>query len=208
MQNPILEHLENPFMLDDMPHLDFKPSLESYEKTKKLVKELFGGNKIEPKPLPKAPEKVAVNQIWTVKTSYVDAKGRTCSFPILYTVIINEGPYEMFNAEDKLLVRVKPLCPHIEMRTTYGESPNLVVMDGSVIGYPFMMDQFDHPICTDILDTYVGEYDISSHVQPTEIDIEEQFPYYSHIDIMEYRKLTLNNAWYLTNSSWSYLEED
>jgi hypothetical protein len=94
------------------------------------------------------------NQIWTVKNEYDDFQCvcQKTSHPLL--VLINTEP-DVIEGED--FTRVLIVSPFIEMATERDE----VCEDPSIIGFPFLVESWnDQPILTEILDEYVGYYEL------------------------------------------------
>lgn len=96
------------------------------------------------------------NQIWTVKNEYDDFQGisQKASHPIL--VLINN---EADDIEDENFIRVLIVSPFIEMATVSDE----VCDNPSIIGFPFLLETWnDQPMLTELLDEYVGYYEVKS----------------------------------------------
>lgn len=96
------------------------------------------------------------NQIWTVKNEYDDFQGisQKVSHPIL--VLINNEPDDI---EDENFIRVLIVSPFIEMATISDE----VCDNPSIIGFPFLLETWnDQPMLTELLDEYVGYYEVKS----------------------------------------------
>ena len=96
------------------------------------------------------------NQIWTVKNEYDDFQciSQKTSHPFI--VLINNDPDDL---EGELSVRVLIISPFIEMATQGDEVCN----DHSIIGFPFLVETWnDQPILAELLDEYVGYYELKS----------------------------------------------
>lgn len=96
------------------------------------------------------------NQIWTVKNEYDDFQGISQKTTHPFFVLINNDPDDI---EGELYVRALIISPFIEMATQSDE----VCYDNSILGFPFLVETWnDQPILTELLDEYVGYYEMKS----------------------------------------------
>lgn len=96
------------------------------------------------------------NQIWTVKNEYDDFQGISHKTSHPFIVLINNDPDDI---EGELSVRILIISPFIEMASESDE----VCDDPSIIGFPFLVETWnDQPILAELLDEYVGYYELKS----------------------------------------------
>jgi hypothetical protein len=94
------------------------------------------------------------NQIWTVKNEYYDFQGVCQKTWHSLLVLINSEPDEI---EGEDFTRVLIVSPFIEVANESDE----VCTDPSIIGFPFLVETWnDQPILTELLDEYVGYYEL------------------------------------------------
>jgi hypothetical protein len=94
------------------------------------------------------------NQIWTVKNEYDDFQGISHKTSHPFIVLVNNDPDDI---EGELYVRVLIISPFIEMAT----ESDVVCDDPSIIGFPFLVETWnDQPILAELLDEYVGYYEL------------------------------------------------
>lgn len=135
-------------------------------------------------------------QIWTVKQHYIDYQGCMCNSNHPLTVILSSGE-ESFE-EGVSFVRACVVSPFVEM----ADQGDLVCSDASVLGYPFFIESWnEQPFLTELLDQYLGIYDISAKNQSD--GLVESFS----IEQQEFRKVEVLNAGFLRQSVWAYLNE-
>ncbi|MBW7839899.1 MAG: hypothetical protein H3C36_09755 [Chitinophagaceae bacterium] len=100
--------------------------------------------------------RVQRGQIWTVKNEYDDFQGITQNTSHPFIVLVNNDPDDI---EGEGFVRVLVVSPFIEMANNNDEVCN----DASIIGFPFLIETWnDQPLLTEILDEYIGYYEIQS----------------------------------------------
>jgi hypothetical protein len=101
--------------------------------------------------------RIQKNQIWTVKNEYDDFQGISQKTSHPFIVFINNDPDDI---EGELSVRVLIISPFIEMATQSDEVCN----DHSIIGFPFLVETWNNqPILAELLDEYVGYYELKSN---------------------------------------------
>jgi hypothetical protein len=99
---------------------------------------------------------VQKGQIWTVKNQYDDFLGVIQKTSHPFIVLVNNTPHALQNED---LVRVFIVSPFVEMGTNNDE----ICYDASIIGFPFLVELWnDQPVLTEILDEYIGFYEIKS----------------------------------------------
>lgn len=97
-------------------------------------------------------------QIWTVKNEYDDFQVSLQKTPHPFIVLIIS---DLNDIEEELFVRVKVISPFIEMAT----KSDTICDDTSIIGFPFLVETWnDQPILVEILDEYIGYYELSSEL--------------------------------------------
>ena len=136
--------------------------------------------------------KIKQNQIWSIKTEYLDYEGilQKSSHPMI--VIINSDP-ELLD-EDNEFVRVCPISPFVEMSSELDQ----ICDDPSVIGFPFLVETWnEQPVLIDILDNYIGDYYSDMTEKIEELSDELQI----------FREIEISNAHYLNQSVSAYLKE-
>jgi hypothetical protein len=100
--------------------------------------------------------RVQRGQIWTVKNEYDDFQGITQKTSHPFIVLVNNDPDDI---EGEGFVRVLVVSPFIEMANNIDEVCN----DASIIGFPFLIETWnDQPLLTEILDEYIGYYEIKA----------------------------------------------
>jgi hypothetical protein len=96
------------------------------------------------------------NQIWTVKNEYDDFQGISHKTSHPFIVLIKNDPDDI---EGELFVRILIISPFIEMASESDE----VCDDPSIIGFEFLVETWnDQPILAELLDDYVGYYEMKS----------------------------------------------
>jgi len=149
------------------------------------------------------------NQIWTVKNEYDDFQGisQNTAHPLL--VLINNEPDDI---EDENFTRVLVVSPFIEMATVSDEVCN----DSSIIGFPFLIETWnDQPILTELLDEYVGYFEVQSISYSKSNSFElvnEPSSEYSIKNVesisdvqQEFRNVEISRAKYINHSVFSLL---
>jgi hypothetical protein len=136
--------------------------------------------------------RIKQNQIWSVKTEYLDYEGilQTALHPMY--VIINTDP-ELLDAVNEF-VRVCPISPFVEMSSDLDQ----ICDDPSVIGFPFLVETWnEQPIMLDILDKYLGDYYSDMNERDEDLNAEQQL----------FREIEISNARYLNQSIIAYTNE-
>ena len=136
--------------------------------------------------------RIKQNQIWSVKTEYLDYEGilQTASHPMY--VIVNTDP-ELLDDENEF-VRVCPISPFVEMSSDLDQ----ICDDPSVIGFPFLIETWnEQPIMLDILDNYLGDYYSDMNERDEDLNAEQQL----------FREVEISNARYLNQSIIAYTNE-
>jgi hypothetical protein len=129
--------------------------------------------------------KIQQNQIWSVKSEYIDFLGNTQTtahpFLVLILTVIDDFADEDF-------VRVTVVSPFVEMATSNDE----VCKDSSIIGFPFLIEAWnEQPVLTEILDEYLGYYEASQRFvdEDTLNSVQKEF-----------REIEISRAKYLNHS--------
>lgn len=149
------------------------------------------------------------NQIWTVKNEYDDFQGISQKALHPFLVLINNEPDDI---EDEYFTRVLIVSPFIEMATVSDE----VCDDPSIIGFPFLIETWnDQPILAELLDEYIGYYEVKSKsfAKPEALELENEpiSEYFkassetlSEIQ-QEFRDIEISRAKYINHSVLSLL---
>lgn len=99
---------------------------------------------------------VQKGQIWTIKNQYDDFESLSQKTSHPFIVLVNNDPNDI---EGEGFVRVFVISPFIEMASSVDE----VCYDASIIGFPFLIETWnDQPLLTEILDEYIGYYELKS----------------------------------------------
>jgi hypothetical protein len=149
------------------------------------------------------------NQIWTVKNEYDDFQGISHNTSHPFIVLINNDPDDI---EGELSVRILIISPFIEMATEGDE----VCHDPSIIGFPFLVETWnDQPILAELLDEYVGYYELKSKTfaksEAFELVHEPISEYLKAASEtlskaqQEFREIEISRAKYINNSVLSLL---
>jgi hypothetical protein len=146
--------------------------------------------------------RVQRNQIWTIKNEYDDFQGITQKASHLFTVLINSTLNEI---EGEYFIRVLIISPFIEMATDRDE----VCKDPSIIGFPFLVETWnDQPILVELLDEYIGYYELRSESfiwskvlesenEPTSQDLKSEN---LNEILTEFRDVEISRAKYINHS--------
>lgn len=149
-------------------------------------------------------------QIWSVRSEYENFLGTTQKASHPFIILINSDPDEIA-AED--FVRVNVISPFIE----FAAHDDLVCNDTSLIGFPFMVETWnDQPVLSEILDEYLGYYEIETGSQlgkierSIEMESEEEVSVKSDINRLnhfqrEFREVEISRAKYLNSSILSLI---
>jgi hypothetical protein len=178
--NTIIQFLKNKdFSSNDSKHIDV--SSKDVENINKLFagKDVARPNHLEIRP------KIRKSQIWTVKSEYVDFFGNTqkATHPLIVSIATDID--EMENEE---FVRVFVVSPFVEMAT----EQDIISKDASIIGFPFLVEMWnEQPVLTEILDTYLGYYEVFCPLSEQEaVNMSQN----------EFRKIEISRAKYLNHS--------
>ncbi len=99
----------------------------------------------------------AVNQIWLVKSEYIDFLGNSHKTSHPFIVIINS---DKNNIEEEDFVRINVISPF----TVFASNDDFVCNDASIIGFPFLIEKWNNqPILTEILGEYLGYFEVNSY---------------------------------------------
>lgn len=132
------------------------------------------------------------NQIWTVKSQYIDFEGEIQKSKHKTMVLLISEPEDL--SEDVSFVRVCPLSPFIDMASLN----DVLCNDASLVGFPFIVETWnEQPMLTEILDKYVGDYSC---------DILESNENLSK-DQQTFREIEISNARFLSQSIIAYTNE-
>lgn len=130
-------------------------------------------------------------QIWTIKNEYEDFQGITQKTSQPFIVIINN---EVDDIEKEDFVRIFVVSPFVEMANSTDEICN----DTSIIGFPFLIELWnDQPILTEILDEYLGYYELKQKFNTETESISEIQG--------EFRDIEISRAKYINYSVRSLL---
>lgn len=100
--------------------------------------------------------RIQKGQIWTVKNEYEDFQGISQKTSHPFIVLINNDPDDI---EGESFVRVLVISPFIEMANVSDE----ICDDPSIIGFSFLVETWnDQPVLAELLDEYVGYYELKS----------------------------------------------
>ena len=132
------------------------------------------------------------NQIWTVKTCYIDYEGVLQQANHNTLVLIISDPEDL--EDDTSFVRVCPITPFIETASANDQ----LCDDPSIVGFPFFVETWnEQPMLTELLDNYVADY---------YLDVNEKNEVISD-DQKCFRELEISNALYLNHSITAYMNE-
>ncbi len=132
------------------------------------------------------------NQIWTVKTNYLDYEGVLQQAKHHMMVQLISEPEKLDS--DTTFVRVCPISPFIELSSESDQ----ICDDPSIIGFPFIVETWnEQPILTEILDSFVGDY-YQENSDKNEILSKEQ---------SDFREIEISNARFLNHSVTAYINE-
>ena len=132
------------------------------------------------------------NQIWTVKSQYVDFEGEIQTSKHKMIVLLISEPEEL--SEEISFVRVCPLSPFVDMAS----SNELICDNAALVGFPFIVETWnEQPLLTEILDKYVGDYSCEIHESIEELSKDQQ----------TFREIEISNARFLNQSIIAYTNE-
>lgn len=135
--------------------------------------------------------KLQKNQIWTIKNEYEDFMGLRQKTNHPFIVILKSEPSDI---EDESFVRINVVSPFIELASM----EDIVCNDASIVGFPFLIETWnDQPILSEILDEYLGYYEINEFPKSQNLDLT--------IYQFEFREIEISRAKYLNNSVTSLL---
>jgi hypothetical protein len=148
-------------------------------------------------------------QIWSIKSEYEDFQCVLQKVSHPFVVLINNDPDDI---EGENFVRVLIISPFIEMANKSDE----VCDDASIIGFPFIIETWnDQPVLTELLDEYLGYYELkSSSILRTEalelVNKPTSENYRKEADIVsetqqEFRNIEISRAKYINHSVISLL---
>ena len=142
------------FLRDEDKPANNAEQIDVSAKDVESINNLFAGRDIaRPGHLRMRP-KVGKNQIWSVKSEYIDFLGnrQSISHPLIVSIVT-----DIDEIEDEEFVRVYVVSPFVEMATEHDE----VCRDASIIGFPFLIEIWnEQPVLTEILDSYLGYYEV------------------------------------------------
>lgn len=147
---------------------------------------------------------VQKGQIWTIKNEYDDFEGISQKASHPFIVLVNNDPDDI---EGEGFVRVLVISPFVEMASNVDE----VCYDASIIGFPFLIETWnDQPLLTEILDEYIGYYELkSTPILRTEVSelVNERIANYGDIIAVlisktqiEFRDIEIARAKYINHS--------
>lgn len=146
-------------------------------------------------------------QIWTVKNEYEDFQCTLQKTSHSFIVYINS---EVNDIKGENFVRVLIISPFIEMSNVGDE----ICDDSSIIGFPFLVETWnDQPILTEILDEYIGYYELKFESilksEVLELVREPSSEYLKSENLTEiqrdFRDIEISRAKYLNHSVLSLL---
>lgn len=132
------------------------------------------------------------NQIWTVKSQYLDFEGEIQISRHKTMVLLISEPEEL--SEDVSFVRVCPLSPFVDMASPC----DLVCNDAALVGFPFIVETWnEQPMLIEILERFVGDFSCEIHESHEELSEDQQ----------TFREIEISNARYLNHSIIAYTNE-
>ncbi len=132
------------------------------------------------------------NQIWTVKTCYIDYEGVLQQANHNTLVLLISDPEDL--DDDTSFVRVCPITPFIETASANDQ----LCDDPSIVGFPFFVETWnEQPMLTELLENFVADY---------YLDVNEKKEVLSD-DQKCFRELEISNALYLNHSITAYMNE-
>jgi hypothetical protein len=152
---------------------------------------------------------IRTGQIWTIKNEYDDFQGITQKTSHPFIVLVNK---HIKDIENEGFVRVLVISPFTEMASYSDE----VCYDSSVIGFPFLIEAWNNqPVLTEILDAYLGDYELKSNHNLTTESLELLNGSFAEIsnktsevvseNQLEFRRIEISRAKYLNQSVRSLL---
>jgi len=147
-------------------------------------------------------------QIWSVKTEYVDFEGLIQEIPDPILVWISS---EVKQLEGEDYIRVYPISPFTELSTEDDE----ICEDSALIGFPFLVELWnEQPMLSELLDRYLGFYKLKNEnflIEDSLKSVGEPRAEYSKSIIgltpeqEEFRLIEISRAKYLNHSVLSLL---
>jgi hypothetical protein len=192
--NTILEFLNNKFKSNNDNSEEFVFSNQELLQINAQFKNR-NVNDINSKHLRLSP-KIQKNQIWSVKEKYIDFMGITQKSKHPFLVLIVD---DLNDIEEEDFVRVNVLSPFTE----FASSDDFICNDYSVIGFPFLIETWnEQPILVEILNNYLGYFDVDSISSLLKNDKKEIIINESQF---KFRDLEVSRAKFLNNSVSSLL---
>ncbi|MDR0724980.1 MAG: hypothetical protein LBF59_03095 [Prevotellaceae bacterium] len=173
------------FLQDDNTTQEKIKKINALDKDIKNINQLFNNQNIAQSRHVKLRPKIQPNQIWLVKNEYLDFLGNTQKTNHPFLVLIT-GDIDEIDEEE--YVRTLIVSPFIEMAAKQDEICN----DSSITGFPFLVETWnEQPVLTEILDEYVGYYEVKQAFSSYETLTSVQ---------QEFREVEISRAKYLNHS--------
>jgi len=158
--DPVLKYLNDPFieMISTEKKFRGKNVDSGYSELEKLqasAKELINHSKLRRNIIEtNFPILPGPGQIWLCKQKYVDDLGNDVQAILPGYVLIIRGPLAL-GTSDVEFVRVQP----ISMYTEYGSAEDVTVTDPSIIGFPFLIEEWnEQPMLIRLLDIFIADF--------------------------------------------------